>query len=54
VNSFRQIRNCLHGIVECEIGHLAKPCSMPSVEFRSSTCVVNLDGGKPLWMREVI
>jgi hypothetical protein len=54
VNCFQMILNCLHGIVACQMGHLDKPCSLSLVEIRSSTCFVNKDGGKLLWMREVI
>jgi hypothetical protein len=33
VNCFPMIRNCLYGVVSCQIGHLDEPCSMFLVQL---------------------
>ena len=40
------ILQCCHSLLVCEMDHPVNPVSLSVVELHSSTCTVNIDGGK--------
>lgn len=46
--------HCYHGIVAIQIGYPVEPYSLFAVEISSSTCIIQIAGGKLLEMHSVV